>query len=123
MLHAMLGKKISINEVVRLCCEGPAQAFTIKRKGGIVAGNDADLVIFDPKDSWHITSDSLYSKAGWSPYEGWTLRGKILGTFVRGEQAYWDGEIIARPGFGQRLQRCEQIGANRLVLRKHSKER
>jgi len=119
----MLGKKIDLKEVVRLCSSGPANAFTMQRKGGIVAGNDADLVVFDPKDSWHITSDSLLSKCGWSPYEGWTLRGKILGTFVRGEQVYWDGEIIVKPGYGERIQRCEQIGNERLVLRKHAKER
>lgn len=123
MLHAMQGKKIDIKDVVRLCCEGPAAAFTLHRKGKIAAGYDADLVVFDPKDSWHITADSLFSKAGWSPYEGWTLRGKILGTFLRGEQVYWDGEILAKPGYGERVQRMDQIGTERLVLRKHAKER
>jgi len=123
MLHAMQGKKIKLKDVVRLCCEGPASAFTLHRKGKIAAGYDADLVIFDPKGSWHITADTLFSKAGWSPYEGWTLRGKILGTFLRGEQVYWDNEILVKPGFGERVQRTDQIGTERLVLRKHAKER
>ncbi|MFH0927089.1 MAG: amidohydrolase family protein [Candidatus Micrarchaeota archaeon] len=123
MLHAALGKKISIEQAVRLCSEGPASAFTLHRKGKIAPGYDADLILFDPKDSWHISSDSLFSKAGWSPYEGWTLRGKILGTFLRGEQVYWDGEILVKPGYGERAQRADQIGTERLVLRKHAKER
>lgn len=123
MLHAVLGKKIKINDAVRLCCEGPAKAFTIFRKGKIAPGYDADLVIFNPNDHWEINPQDLYSKCGWSPYEGWRLRGKILGTIVRGEQVYWDGEILMKPGFGNNVQRKPQVGSERLVLRKHSKER
>ena len=123
MLHAVLGKKLKIEQAVKMFATNPASAFTIHRKGKIAPGYDADLIIFNPQDSWTISPNELYSKCGWSPYEGWTLRGKILGTFLRGEQVYWDGEILVKPGFGHAVQRRAQVGSERLVLRKHSKER
>lgn len=123
MLHAVLGKKLNIADAVRLMCTGPAHTFTMHRKGKIAAGYDADLVMFDTAQNWKISSEDLHSKAGWSPYEGWTLRGKVLGTYIRGEQVYWDGELMVKPGYGELVQRSEQVGNERLVLRKHSKER
>ncbi|PIT84600.1 hypothetical protein COU37_02460 [Candidatus Micrarchaeota archaeon CG10_big_fil_rev_8_21_14_0_10_45_29] len=123
LLHAVVGKKLKINEAVRLLSSGPAKAFTISRKGKIAPGYDADLMVFDPADSWKVDASTLFSKAGWSPYEGWTLRGKVLGTILRGEQVFWDGEILVKPGFGELVQRSPKIGSERLVLRKHSKER
>lgn len=123
LLHAVLGKKLGINKAVEMFAEAPAKNFTLYRKGRIAPGYDADLIMFDTQQNWKVSTNELYSKAGWSPYEGWCLRGKILGTFVRGEQAYWDGEILVRPGYGERVQRTAQIGTERLVLRKHSKER
>jgi dihydroorotase-like cyclic amidohydrolase len=108
---------------VRLFAEGPASAFTLYNKGKIAPGYDADLIIFNPQDSWIIKADNLHSKAGWSPYEGWRLRGRILGVFLRGEQVVWDGELDVRPGFGKAVQRTPIVGSQRLALRKHAKER
>jgi dihydroorotase len=123
LLHAVVGGKLSISEAVRLFAEGPASAFTLYNKGKIAPGYDADLIIFNPQDSWTIKADNLHSKAGWSPYEGWRLRGRILGVFLRGEQVVWDGELDVRPGFGKAVQRTPIVGSQRLALRKHAKER
>ncbi len=123
LLHAVQGGKLKLEEAVRLFSVGPAEAFDLTRKGRIAVGYDADLIVYNPADHWNVSLSDLRSKAGWSPYEGWRLRGKILGVFLRGEQAYWDNEILVKPGFGKPVQRGQSIGAERLDLRKHAKER
>ncbi|MDE1798342.1 MAG: amidohydrolase family protein, partial [Candidatus Micrarchaeota archaeon] len=123
LLHAALGGKLKMEEAVRLFATGPADAFALQRKGRIAVGYDADLLVFNPNDHWNVSLSDLRSKAGWSPYEGWRLRGKILGVFLRGEQAFWDNELLVKPGFGKPVQRGLSIGAERLDLRKHAKER
>ena len=40
------------------------------------------------------------SKAKYSPFEGWTLRGLPVMTFVNGNLVAKDGEIVAEPGVG-----------------------
>jgi dihydroorotase len=123
LLHAVQGGKLPLEEAVRLFSSGPARAFDLQRKGRIAVGYDADLMVFNPTDHWNVSLSDLRSKAGWSPYEGWRLRGRILGVFLRGEQAYWDNEMLVKPGFGKPVQRGHSIGAERLDLRKHAKER
>ena len=63
--------RIDINMFQQLVAEGPARAFGLyPRKGILSPGADADIVIIDPHASWTITPETLYSNAGWSPYEG-----------------------------------------------------
>ena len=123
MLHAVVGGKLKLEEAVRLFSSGPASAFTMQTKGRIAPGYDADFIVFNPQDHWTVNINDLRSKAGWSPYEGWRLRGKIMGVVLRGEQAVWENELLVRPGSGRPIQRAPMIGTERLDLRKHAKER
>lgn len=77
--------------------ENPAKIFKFKGKGGIKVGNDADLVIIDTKNLWTVKKPNLFSKCGWSAYEGMKLLGRPLSTFLRGELVYNNGKIIGNP--------------------------
>jgi allantoinase len=94
--------RIDIGTFQRLIAEGPARAFGLyPRKGALMPGSDADVVIIDPQASWTVTSDTLYSNAGWSPYDGWTLRGRIARTLVRGRPVYDGSHVIGQSGYGE----------------------
>jgi len=94
--------RLSIHDLSRLLSENPAKVFGLyPRKGQILVGADADLVILDPDVEWVLDEKTLRSTAGWSPYHGRPMKGRITHTIVRGETVY-DGEmIVAQPGFGQ----------------------
>jgi allantoinase len=93
--------RITILDLVRLLSEKPAATFGLDYcKGKIKEGMDADFVILDPNQSYILNEETLHSSAGWSPYNGWKLQGKITHTFVRGKMVY-NGEVIGAPGDGQ----------------------
>jgi carbamoyl-phosphate synthase/aspartate carbamoyltransferase/dihydroorotase len=50
-----------------------------------------------------LTAQGLFSKAGWTPFEGWQVRGAVQKVVLRGETVYEDGQVLAQPGFGQRI--------------------
>lgn len=58
------------------------------RKGALVAGADADIVVFDPDATWTVTPKSLHFSHKLSPYLGAELRGEVLQTWLRGELVY-----------------------------------
>ena len=56
-----------------------------------------------------ITARSMYSKAGWTPFEGWKTRGQVRRVVLRGESAVKDGQVLARPGRGQPIFKQDKV--------------
>ena len=75
------------------------------RKGNLMPGADADVVIIDPMAEWIVKASALRSKCGFSPYEGTTLQGRVFATISRGETIFLDGEFKGNPGRGRFLPR------------------
>lgn len=93
---------VSIESLVRVSSWRPAELFGIDhRKGDLRAGLDADVVVFDPAAEWEVDETVMQSNAGWSPYHGMTLRGRITRTLSRGETIYADGKLTSTAGRGR----------------------
>lgn len=56
-----------------------------------------------PDDEYEIHAANLHSRCGWTPFEGWKVRGRVTRVVLRGQEAYRDGEVLAPPGFGQNI--------------------
>lgn len=74
------------------------------RKGAIKAGNDADLIVFDPETQFQVRSANLHHRHKDTPYEGRTLRGMVETTYLRGRKVFHKGELLGQPS-GQLLKR------------------
>jgi allantoinase len=95
-------RAIDIMLFQRLIAEAPARAFGLyPRKGALVPGADADVVVIDPRGSWTVSPETLYSNAGWSPFDGRTLRGRVARTVLRGRVVYDGSEVVGQAGQGQ----------------------
>lgn len=91
--------------MARVLSENPARIFGLyPRKGTIQVGADADLLIIDPDGEATIAADRLLGKAGYTPYEGWRLPGRLEKTILRGEVLMEDGEVKQQAGYGQYLE-------------------
>jgi allantoinase len=74
------------------------------RKGTILPGSDADLVVWDLDAEWTVDAASQqFSKNPWSPFDGRRIRGRVVRTLVRGETVFAAGEIHMEPGYGRFL--------------------
>ena len=72
----------------------PAKIIGIDDKyGRLTPGAKADIVIFDPEETWVVDPIKFESKGHNTPYTGQTLVGKVLTTIVDGELRY-NGAII-----------------------------
>ncbi|WP_255192098.1 dihydroorotase [Natronobeatus ordinarius] len=91
--------------LVRVLCRNPARIFGLQDKGTLDPGTDADVVVFDPTETYTITAEENASAADFSIYEGREVTGRVKQTFVRGELVADDGEIVAEEGHGQFLER------------------
>ena len=107
---------MQVRQLVHLLSTNPAKIFGLwPRKGDIRPGSDADLVIFDPRPTRTLSAAELHSRAGFSPYEGLTVRGKVHTTIARGQVVYRDGVVVGERGFGHFL-KCAPFDSEAVPL-------
>ena len=109
MLSAANEGKLSFNRVVELCSANPAKIFGCTEKGSLTVGKDADIVIYDPNKDFTISVENMHSDYDHTIWEGKTLHGYPVQTYVRGNLVYDNGDFVGKPGLGQFIKR---IGRN-----------
>jgi dihydroorotase len=97
LTHVNQGK-LKLKDIKRLLCENPAKMFHIPHKGFILEGMDADLVVVDLEKDGVIDSANFHSKAKYSPFEGFKVKGMPTMTLVRGQKVMDEGEILENHG-------------------------
>jgi dihydroorotase len=93
MLNEVSRGRCTLEQVVRWMCEAPARVWDIVGKGRIEAGYDADLVLVDLNKSATIRNAEQETKSRWSPWDGVTLTGWPVRTWVMGQEVFDSGHI------------------------------
>jgi allantoinase len=89
---------LTYNQMAKLTSYNAAERFGLHSKGDVAVGLDADLVLFDPDETWVVNADESESQQGYTPFEGIELNGRVKTTFLRGERIYDNGKVIGKPG-------------------------
>jgi dihydroorotase len=103
MLELSKTGKISIEKVVEKMSHAVADCFQIKDRGYLREGYWADLILVDTNATTKVETANIYSKCGWSPFEGTSFQSAITHTFVSGNLVFENG-IFDEAGKGKRLQ-------------------
>jgi dihydroorotase-like cyclic amidohydrolase len=64
-------------------------------------GSDSDVVLVDMEDERILRNEDVVSKAGWTPFDGYLIKGRPVTTILRGEVVAEKGEVTAEPGCGR----------------------
>ena len=94
MLDRVNAGEITLNQVAKWMCEGPARCYGIPRKGRLEVGYDGDITVLDMARTRTVTPESVRSKCGWTPYEGWNITGWPVMTVMLGQPVFREGDII-----------------------------
>jgi dihydroorotase-like cyclic amidohydrolase len=96
LLQAVAEGRLSTERVVELTHYGPARIMGLQPP-------EETYVEVDAEPRYTLRGSALFTKCGWTPFEGITVRGRLRRAFLRGVKAYEDGEVLAPAGFGQPL--------------------
>ena len=83
----------ALEDVARWMSEGPAVIAGLERKGAIVEGRDADLVLFEPDVGSEVDPIVLHHRSPVTPYAARRLDGRVWATYVRGVEVFADGRF------------------------------
>jgi len=100
-LASVKKEQMHLNTLLSLLCERPAQLLNLP-KGKLEVGWDADLIVVDMKKTEQVIADTLHSRCGWTPYEGFPAIFPSL-VFLRGEKLIEDRQMLQKQGYGKHL--------------------
>jgi dihydroorotase len=80
--------KMPLGRVLSLLSAQPAALLNLKGRGTLTVGSFADVVVFDPKTEWTYSARDTKSKSRNTPFDGWTMQGRVRWTISEGRVAY-----------------------------------
>ncbi len=106
--YGVAAGRLTLAQLVALLSANPAHLWGLwPRKGVLAPGADADVVIYDPQPEGVIYAADLHHVAGYTPYEGLRVQGRVRATIVRGQAVYQDGHFTGSKGWGRFVNRTE----------------
>ena len=87
MLSAVAEGRLSLERAIELMHYAPRRIFNLPEQ-------PESWVEIDPDARYTFPDHPLYTKCGWSPFEGRQVQGRVLKTIYKGRLAYQGGQII-----------------------------
>ena len=114
--HGVNTGRLTMNEFVAVTSTNIAKILNCyPKKGAVLVGADADLVVWDPEKSKTITAGSQQSSIDYNVFEGHEVKGLPRFTLTRGQVAVHDGEIRTQEGHGQFVAREANTTVNKAL--------
>lgn len=92
LLHHVQMGNLTIQEVAKYLCFNPSKLYGLN-KGHLENGYDADITIVDMNEEVEIKDKDMASKCGWTPFDGYTYKGRIEFTIVGGNIVVENGNV------------------------------
>ncbi len=98
MLTEVNQGRLTLSQLVLWYSENPARLWNIyPQKGCLSVGSDADFVLIDMNKERTIDAKRFYSKAKFSPFDGWKVQGSVEKVFLRGRLICEGGRVTGEP--------------------------
>jgi len=92
-LNAVHSGRLTLDDIVLRCYTNPKKIFSIP--------DQIDTYIeIDTDTEWRLSSRDTFTRCGWMPFEGFSVRGRLERVVLHGKTAFENGQIFAAPGTG-----------------------
>ena len=114
--HGVNTGRLTMNEFVAVTSTNIAKILNVyPKKGAILVGADADIVVWDPKRSKTISAKSQQSSIDYNVFEGKEVTGLPRYTLTRGVVAVEEATVKTREGHGQFVRREPFAAVNKAL--------
>ncbi len=93
LLTAVHADRLTLDDIVARMHTNPRRIFGLPEQ-------PETWVEIDPEGEYILQGRHSLSKSGWTPFEGWHVKGRVTRVVLRGQVAYENGKVLAEPGYG-----------------------
>ena len=93
---AAQGRRLALDDVIQKMYTNPKKIFNLPDQ-------PETWVEVDENATYEIKASEQFTRCGWTPFEGWKVKGKVRKVVLRGKTAFEDGKILAPAGYGRNI--------------------
>ena len=96
LLTAVDLRRLTLDDIIQKSIINPRKIFNLPEQPETWAEVDEDA-------EYEIRAADLRSRCGWTPFEGWKVKGRVTRVVLRGREVFKDGKVLAEPGYGENV--------------------
>ena len=96
LLTVVDGGRLTLDDLVQKMVINPRRIFSLPEQ-------PKTWVEVDENTTYEIHAAEMHSRCGWTPFEGWKVKGRVRKVVLRGETAFEDGKVLVGPGYGRNV--------------------
>ena len=96
LLTAVSEGRMSLDDIVQKSVINPRRIFHLPEQ-------PETWVEVDENAIYEIKASEMHSRCGWTPFEGWKVKGRVCRVVLRGKTAFEDGKVVAETGYGRNV--------------------
>ncbi len=90
--------RLTIDDVVLRMYTNPKKIFSLPDQ-------PETWIEVDENAEYEIRAVEQFTRCGWTPFEGWKVKGRVRKVVLRGKTAFEDGKILVEPGYGRNIRK------------------
>jgi carbamoyl-phosphate synthase/aspartate carbamoyltransferase/dihydroorotase len=95
---AAQGKRLTLDDLIQKMYTNPKKIFRLPDQ-------PETWIEVDENTEYEIRAAEQFTRCGWTPFEGWKVKGRVRKVVLRGKTAFEDGKILVEPGYGENIRK------------------
>jgi carbamoyl-phosphate synthase/aspartate carbamoyltransferase/dihydroorotase len=96
LVTAVGSGRLTVEDMVEKMSSNPRRIFNLPDQ-------PETWIEVDEQSEYEIRAADGFSRCGWTPFEGWKVKGRVRKVVLRGREAYRDGKILVEAGYGKNV--------------------
>jgi carbamoyl-phosphate synthase/aspartate carbamoyltransferase/dihydroorotase len=98
LLTAVSDSRLTIPDIIQKMHTNPRKIFNLPEQ-------PETWIEVDEKEEYEIRAENQFTRCGWTPFEGWKVKGKVRKVVLRGKTAFEDGKFLVEAGYGRNIRK------------------
>ena len=96
LLTAIDLRRLTLDDLIQKSVTNPRKIFNLPEQ-------PETWIEVDENAEYEIKAANQFTRCGWTPFEGWKVKGKVRKVVLRGTRAFEDGKILVEQGYGRNV--------------------
>jgi len=96
LLTAVNAGRLTLDDLILRMVTNPRRIFNLPEQ-------PETWVEVDENTTYELHAADMHSRCGWTPFEGWKVKGQVTRVVLRGSESFKDGKILVEPGYGKNV--------------------